>query len=83
MQPSGRPFLLDAGLLAGAALAALVATLTYRGGRTPFLTLQADTLACRDLDRPISWLEIADISVAPAAGACGFMPGAAASRCLR
>jgi Zn-dependent protease with chaperone function len=67
--PSDRPVLLllvDVGLVAGVALAALLGAGWRRAGRTPFLTMQPDTLACRDLDRPIPWLEIVGITVVAA-----------------
>ncbi len=81
VKPSARPvlLLLDAGLVAGVALAALMGALTHRAGRMPFLTLHPDTLACRHLDRPIPWLEIVDIRVV-APGVHTFInlsPGAA------
>ena len=51
----------DAGLAAGVALAALLGAGWHRAGRSPFLTMRPDTLACRDLERPISWLTIASM----------------------
>jgi hypothetical protein len=72
--PSARQVLLlvDAGLVAGVVLAALLGAGWRRAGRTPFLSMQPDTLACRDLDRPIPWREIAGFNFV-AAGVHTFL----------
>ena len=62
----------DAGLVAGAAIAALLGAGWHRAGRSPFLMMRPDTLACRDLDRPIPWLTIAGVNVV-AAGVHTFL----------
>ena len=62
----------DAGLAAGVGLAALLGAGWHRSGRSPFLTMRPDTLACRDLERPISWLTMDGIHVL-AAGVHTFL----------
>lgn len=66
VRPSAEPalVLVDAGLLIGVAAAAFVAWQLRRASRTPFLTLDAEVLTCRGLDRPIRWsaVEQADVT---------------------
>ncbi len=56
--------LIDAGLLAAAALAVWRIARLWRGARTPLLTLHADGLECRGLDRIVPWLGVETVSLA-------------------